>query len=112
WWVIRKGCTPAFPGQKGFVGSTMAEESVILEGTETGASALFSTVHGAGRTMSRTEAKGKTKRRKRWECNTRDCDYSHTDKGQFACPDHPDATPLKRWTEEQIRPGKVDWDAE
>src|ERR1700748_2704081 len=31
-WVIRKGCTPAFPGQAGFVGATMGEPSVILEG--------------------------------------------------------------------------------
>lgn len=111
-WVIRKGCTPAFPGQQGFVGSTMAEESVILEGTESAKDALFSTVHGAGRTMSRTEAKGKTKRRKRWECNDRDCGYDHTDKNQFDCPDHPDASPLKRWSEEQIRPGRVNWEAE
>jgi tRNA-splicing ligase RtcB (3'-phosphate/5'-hydroxy nucleic acid ligase) len=38
---------------------------VILEGTgnspELAASALHSTVHGAGRVMSRTEARGKTK---------------------------------------------------
>ena len=31
-WVIRKGCTPAFPGQDGFVGATMGEPSVILRG--------------------------------------------------------------------------------
>jgi hypothetical protein len=24
-WVVRKGATPAFPGQKGFVGGTMGE---------------------------------------------------------------------------------------
>jgi tRNA-splicing ligase RtcB (3'-phosphate/5'-hydroxy nucleic acid ligase) len=61
WWVVRKGCTPAFPGQQGFVGSTMGETSVILEGADTPAarSAFFSTVHGAGRRMSRTQAKGK-----------------------------------------------------
>lgn len=111
-WVVRKGCTPAFPGQQGFVGSTMAEESVILEGTEKAEGALFSTVHGAGRVMSRTEAKGKTKRRKRWECNDRDCNYSHTDRNQFDCPAHPEASPTKRWGEEQLRPGKVDWTAE
>ncbi len=29
-WVIRKGYTPAFPGQEGFVGATMGEASVIL----------------------------------------------------------------------------------
>lgn len=73
-WVVRKGCTPAFPGQAGFVGSTMGENSVILEGTAEAESALFSTVHGAGRVMSRTEAAGKT--RKRWACNNRDCDWT------------------------------------
>ena len=61
WWVVRKGCTPAFPGQQGFVGSTMGETSVILEGndTETARAALYSTVHGAGRRLSRTQARGK-----------------------------------------------------
>jgi tRNA-splicing ligase RtcB (3'-phosphate/5'-hydroxy nucleic acid ligase) len=78
WWVVRKGCTPAFPGQQGFVGATMGEVSVILEGTDAadGSEAFHSTVHGAGRAMSRTEARGKVKRRKRWECNHRDCGYS------------------------------------
>src|ERR671917_175886 len=33
-WVVRKGCTPALPGQEGFVGGSMGEESVILEGVE------------------------------------------------------------------------------
>jgi len=31
--VIRKGATPAFPSQKGFVGGSMGDQSVILEGT-------------------------------------------------------------------------------
>src|SRR3954451_13205369 len=31
-WVVRKGCTPAYPGQEGFVGATMGDTSVILEG--------------------------------------------------------------------------------
>ena len=31
--VVRKGATPAFPGQKGFVGGSMGDDSVILEGT-------------------------------------------------------------------------------
>lgn len=62
-WVHRKGATPAFPGQRGFVGGTMADEAVILEGVESGlsASALYSTVHGAGRVLSRTKAAGKFK---------------------------------------------------
>lgn len=64
-WVIRKGCTPAFPSQKGFVGATMSGTSVILEGVDSEASkdALYSTVHGAGRVMSRRQAAGKT----RWQ---------------------------------------------
>lgn len=65
YWVIRKGCTPAFPGQLSFVGSTMGEESVIIEGVknEESARSLFSTVHGAGRVMSRIKAGG----RKKWK---------------------------------------------
>lgn len=65
-WVVRKGCTPAFPGQRGFVGADMGGESVILEGVESdeAAQALYSTVHGAGRIMSRTQAAGKTRWRK------------------------------------------------
>jgi tRNA-splicing ligase RtcB (3'-phosphate/5'-hydroxy nucleic acid ligase) len=62
-WVIRKGCTPAFPGQKGFVGANMGDVSVILEGvdSEDSRAALYSTVHGAGRVMSRRQAAGKTR---------------------------------------------------
>ena len=60
-WVVRKGATPAFPGQRGFVGATMGEPAVILEGVESDAAreALYSTVHGAGRAMSRTQAAGR-----------------------------------------------------
>jgi tRNA-splicing ligase RtcB len=61
YWVVRKGATPAFPGQKGFVGGSMGDDAVIIEGVDSATSreALFSTVHGAGRIMSRTAAKGK-----------------------------------------------------
>jgi len=64
-WVVRKGATPAFPGQKGFVGGTMGETSVILEGIENDEAkySLYSTVHGAGRVMGRMEAKGKVDKR-------------------------------------------------
>ena len=64
-WVVRKGCTPAFPGQRGFVGASMGEASVILEGVDSpdSAEALYSTVHGAGRAMSRTKAAGKWRKR-------------------------------------------------
>ena len=65
-WVTRKGATPAFPGQKGFVGGSMGDISVILEGvdSEEGRMALYSTVHGAGRLMSRTQAAGRFRFRK------------------------------------------------
>lgn len=62
-WVVRKGATPAFPGQKGFVGGSMGENSIILEGVEhpDNQFSLCSTVHGAGRVMGRMQAKGKYK---------------------------------------------------
>jgi tRNA-splicing ligase RtcB len=69
-YVIRKGATPAFPGQKGFVGGSMGDNAVILQGAtpsdaetrDLQARALYSTVHGAGRVMSRTAAAGKRRR--------------------------------------------------
>jgi tRNA-splicing ligase RtcB len=66
YWVVRKGCTPAQPGQEGFVGGSMGEDSVILEGIEGEGSkeSLYSTVHGAGRVMSRREAAGKVRKGK------------------------------------------------
>lgn len=82
--VVRKGATPAFPNQKGFVGGSMGDISVILHGTDTTdmaitkepwdnstvmdiihnqQNAMYSTVHGAGRVMSRNVARGKLKGR-------------------------------------------------
>jgi tRNA-splicing ligase RtcB len=71
--VIRKGATPAFPGQRGFIGGSMGDDAVIVRGTtadvatsevqEAQREALYSTVHGAGRVMSRTQAAGKRNRR-------------------------------------------------
>lgn len=80
-WVIRKGCTPAFPGQISFVGSTMGDDSVILEGLDSpgSRSALYSTVHGAGRVMSRRQAAGKYR--------------------------------ISKGRRIQLTPGKVDWEA-
>lgn len=62
-WVMRKGSTPAFPGQKGFIGGSMGDISVIVEGidTEESKQSFYSTVHGAGRVLGRMEAKGKRK---------------------------------------------------
>jgi tRNA-splicing ligase RtcB len=72
--VVRKGATPAFPGQRGFIGGSMGDDAVIVQGTATAKhadpelaatqrEALYSTVHGAGRVMSRTQAAGKRNRR-------------------------------------------------
>jgi tRNA-splicing ligase RtcB (3'-phosphate/5'-hydroxy nucleic acid ligase) len=58
-WVVRKGATPAFPGQRGFVGGSMGDDAVIIEGvdSEQSKASLYSTVHGAGRLFGRKEAK-------------------------------------------------------
>jgi len=87
YWVVRKGCTPAFPGQEGFVGGSMGDESVILEGVggEEAEESLYSTVHGAGRVMSRSRAAGRFRRRKQVVAGK------------------------KVWVEEQVKPGLVDW---
>ena len=77
--VVRKGATPAFPGQRGFIGGSMGDDAVIVRGTTSADSlvhpasaedvarvqrdALYSTVHGAGRVMSRTQAAGKRNRK-------------------------------------------------
>ena len=68
-WVVRKGATPAFPGQRSFIGGSMGEISVIIEGVENdlAAQSLYSTVHGAGRVMGRMEAKGKPDKTGGWK---------------------------------------------
>jgi tRNA-splicing ligase RtcB len=74
-WVVRKGATPAFTGQRGFVGGSMGDSAVIIEGAdgtkfpteavyEEQKQSLFSTVHGAGRVMSRTDATGRNRKGK------------------------------------------------
>jgi tRNA-splicing ligase RtcB (3'-phosphate/5'-hydroxy nucleic acid ligase) len=70
--VVRKGATPAFPGQKGFIGGSMGDDAVIVRGLVDAPEdtltlqreAMFSTVHGAGRVMSRTRAAGKRRKGK------------------------------------------------
>lgn len=61
--VVRKGATPAFPGQRGAVGGSMGDISVILRGADSSGAYLgfYSAMHGAGRVMSRTAAAGKVK---------------------------------------------------
>lgn len=58
-YVVRKGATPAFPGQRGFVGGSMGDDAVIIEGVDSAAAraALYSSIHGAGRLFGRKEAK-------------------------------------------------------
>ncbi len=87
YWVVRKGCTPAFPGQRGFVGGSMGDISVILEGVDgqEAKEALYSTVHGAGRVLSRRQAAGK----RRWVHDKR----------------------TGRRVAKSISPGVIDWEA-
>lgn len=108
-WVVRKGSTPLFPGQLGFVGSTMGEDSVILEGVESerGVSALYSAPHGAGRAMSRKQAAGST--RKRSQCQA--CGYvqqPHTPMFK-ECPEC-GSEDVKR-NRIQEKTGEIDWEA-
>lgn len=57
-WVVRKGATPAFPGQRGFVGGSMGDDAVIIEGVDgpEARATLYSTIHGAGRLYGRKHA--------------------------------------------------------
>jgi tRNA-splicing ligase RtcB len=115
YWVIRKGCTPARPGQEGFVGGSMGDESVILEGVESpdNEQALFSTVHGAGRVMSRSQAAGRMRTMTVFACSNRDCDFrvpAKEYKGE-SCPRHPQGKVRKVRAEIQLKPGVVDWPA-
>jgi tRNA-splicing ligase RtcB len=115
YWVVRKGCTPARPGQEGFVGGSMGEESVVLEGVASPESerALYSTVHGAGRVMSRSEAAGRVRRQTVYACTNRDCEFAvpaREFRGE-RCPRHPDRRMRKWRREEVVRKGVVDWAA-
>jgi tRNA-splicing ligase RtcB (3'-phosphate/5'-hydroxy nucleic acid ligase) len=58
-WVVRKGATPPWPGQRGFLGGSMGDDAVIIEGVDSAEAkaALYSTVHGAGRLFGRQQAK-------------------------------------------------------
>lgn len=124
YWVVRKGATPAAPGQFGFVGGSMGDISVILRGVESDASRemLYSTVHGAGRVMSRTQAAGKQRWTKaRWTCGDyRNCtfeasirDYERK-RGEAhpKCPKCGNRLLRNSSSSERIGGGLVDFDAE
>lgn len=68
-YVVRKGATPSAPGQWGFIGGSMCDIAVIVQGVESeeNKASFYSTVHGAGRVMSRTQAAGKMN----WKTRTR-----------------------------------------
>jgi hypothetical protein len=59
--------------------------------------------------MSRSQAAGRVRRRRRWACRNRDCPRVFETKAR--CPDHPEAGVTKVWVEEQVKPGLVDWPA-
>ncbi|MDR0266642.1 RtcB family protein [Paenibacillus sp.] len=67
--VVRKGATPSAPDQVGFIGGSMGDISVIVKGKDNveNRDSYYSTVHGAGRIMSRTQAAGKMN----WKTRTR-----------------------------------------
>ena len=102
--VVRKGATPAFPGQRGFIGGSMGDDAVIVRGADAPAgsplaglqqAALFSTVHGAGRVMSRTAAAGKI----------------HRKTGRVLSPGRVTPEMMRRWVDEQgvvLRGGGLD----
>ena len=69
--VVRNGASPAFPGQRSFIGGSMGDDAVIVQGAmhapndadpDLRRAALFSTVHGAGRVVSRRRALGRAPR--------------------------------------------------
>ena len=93
YWVIRKGCDSRVSGSAWLRRRFDGRLSVILEGVESdeAKSALYSTVHGAGRVMSRTQAAG------RWKKTVEE----HTDR-------RGNSTQVKR----RVRSGGlIDWDA-
>ncbi len=63
--VVRKGATPARPGERGIVAGSMGTPTAIVRGVESPEAAVgfWSAPHGSGRVMSRTAAAGKRDRR-------------------------------------------------
>ena len=101
YWVVRKGCTPARPGQEGFVGGSMGDDSVILEGVESAEneqSLLLDRArrrprdepHAGGGPRAAPQALGvhAPRLRPRLRHRRRQLDAGVPKKG--VCPDHPD----------------------
>ena len=57
-WVVRKGCTPAKPGERVFIGASIGDDAMIVEGVagEQNTALLATTISGGGRAMSRSAA--------------------------------------------------------
>jgi tRNA-splicing ligase RtcB (3'-phosphate/5'-hydroxy nucleic acid ligase) len=118
-WVVRKGATPAQPGQEGVIGGSMGGPTVVVEGQDSpdAIPALYSTVHGAGRVMSRTQAAGKKKWEKVWVCGAKNCNRVIDTKnpkarpGKGSCSKHPKSTPERLKRQRIVRPGKVDFNS-
>ena len=118
-WVVRKGATPAWPGQRGFVGASMGDDAVIVVGRESARSkaALYSTVHGAGRVMSRSAAAGPFV--KPWRClDYRNCDGrlppdtpKQAHGGNPRCPRCGGKTKRSRSRERDASRARIDWNA-
>src|SRR5947209_15417297 len=97
-------CADHHPGYSQPIGGGIAYEGYV---------SLYSTVHGAGRVMSRSQAAGRIRRQTVHACSIRDCNFAIPVKeytGQ-ACPEHPTAK-MRRWKRaEVLRPGLVNWPA-
>lgn len=116
YWVVRKGATPAFPGQRGFIGGSMMDDAYIVSGVESERSKelYYSTVHGAGRVMSRTKAAGKTRRKKCWRCTNNNCLRCHFNTGEVNYTSAPQCevcgSETSRYTATiQVKQGVVDF---
>jgi tRNA-splicing ligase RtcB len=57
-YVVRKGATPLAPGARAYIGGSMTDGAAIVEGVAPSPESLGSAPHGAGRVMSRSQAKG------------------------------------------------------
>lgn len=117
-WVVRKGATPAFPGQQGVVGGSMEYGLVVVEGLDGDqrAATIHSTMHGAGRVMSRTKAAGRVRRRKVYRCKHRDCDYEIPARDyaehKAECPRHGASAGFERLIRtERVKEGAIDYEA-
>ena len=102
YWVIRKGCTPARPGQEGFVGGSMGDDSVILEGVESDEADGVAVLDGARRRPRDephpgrrpgppAQALGVRAPRLRPACSRSTASAHQPRSKRGVCPDHPDS---------------------